>query len=782
MITGWQREGNLWTAHLPEAEVGDWVFSALWADGAYRRPARTPNVGFYETAGKASPVVDPATGEESDRGNIAFRFAEGDIRHWSNLEDVLVVAMHSWDTSHGRIADIDDDEGVVTFTSPTHWPFEQWGPKQRYYVEHVFEALDRPGEWYLNRKTGVLYYWPMPGEDPEKTEIVVPVVPHVVKIEGDLAAGAFVEYLHLAGLRFAHTDHSLGPKGMSNAQAAHPVPGAIQADGAHHCSVSDCEIANVSNYAMWFRVGCVENFITRNHCHALGAGGVRIGSSGSPATDAEVTSHNVVDNNWLHDGGLMWPAAVGVWLGRTSHNRVSHNEISDFYYTGVSVGWSWGYAESSANHNTIEYNHIHHLGKRLLSDMGGIYLLGIAPGTCVRGNLIHDVFSYSYGGWGIYPDEGSTELLIEDNVVYNCKTGGFHQHYGRENRITNNIFAFSHEGQVIRSRDEEHISFFFEGNIVYFNNGQLLGSTWRNGNFRLDRNCYWDTSGMVPVFAGKTFEEWRETGQDEHSIIADPLFRDAEGFDFRLDPKSPAITELGFRPIDASKAGLYGPKKWVNGPRQVKHAPSELPTPPPPELIDDDFESTAVGDPPENAHVYGEEGAARIRVTDETAASGSHCLKFEDAEGLSHSYNPHMAYTVNADRGTAVADFDLRVGPGAILYHEWRTGGHPYETGPSFRVEADGRLLVGDVVLTTLPHGAWCRLTIACPLGASLGSGWSLDIEIPGKGHHEFRDLPCHEPQFSRLQWFGFVANGEKPACFFLDNVKLVVERDGEES
>jgi parallel beta-helix repeat protein len=237
------------------------------------------------------------------------------------------------------------------------------------------------------------------------------------------------------------------------------------------------------------------------------------------------------------------------------------------------VGWSWGYDPSSANHNVIEHNHIHNLGKYLLSDMGGIYTLGIAPGTTLRYNRIHDVYSFTYGGWGIYPDEGSSELLIENNVVYDTKTGGFHQHYGKENRVRNNIFAFSREGQVIRSREEDHISFFFERNIVYFDNGRLLGSTWKNGNFRLDYNCYWDASGAPVKFLGKTFEDWQATGQDPHSIIADPLFEDPAARDFRLKPESPAIAQLGFEPIDISGAGLYGDPEWVNAPRQITRAP-----------------------------------------------------------------------------------------------------------------------------------------------------------------------------------------------------------------
>jgi parallel beta-helix repeat protein len=409
----------------------------------------------------------------------------------------------------------------------------------------------------------------MDGEDMSKAEVVAPVAKQLVLLQGDPNEGKLVEHLHLKGIRFMHTDWPIEPEGHSDAQAAFSVPGAIQAVGARFCSVEGCEIAHVGTYGVWFRRGCQDNRILQNEIRDLGAGGVRIGEGASPETDPDAACRNVIDNNFIHDGGKIFRGAVGVWIGRSSYNTVSHNEVSDLDYTGLSIGWCWGYAPSSANHNIIEYNHVHHIGRGVLSDMGGIYTLGISPGTVIRYNIFHDISSYSYGGWGIYTDEGSSEILIENNIAYNTKTGGFHQHYGRENSVRNNIFAFSKEGQIIRSREEDHISFTFERNIVYFNNGQLLGSNWGNGNYRLDYNVYWDTSNPEITFAGMSFQKWQAKGRDTHSIIADPLFVNAEQFDFRLKPESPAI-KLGFKPIDMSENGLCGPPDWVARPKKIK--------------------------------------------------------------------------------------------------------------------------------------------------------------------------------------------------------------------
>lgn len=291
----------------------------------------------------------------------------------------------------------------------------------------------------------------------------------------------------------------------------------------------------------------------------MGAGGVKIGEEIIRDDETEQTHGIDISDCRIYDGGLVFHSGVGIWIGQSYDNRIAHNWIRDLYYSGISVGWTWGYGPSSARGNVIEFNEVSNIGVRsngdgpILSDMGGIYTLGVRVGTIIRSNFFHDIAGLRYGGWGIYLDEGSTQVIVEDNIVYGTTHGGFHQHYGRENIVSNNIFAFGRDAQIQRTRAESHSSFEFEHNIIYWRDGDLLAGRFEDLNYTLDYNLYWREGGSVQ-FDGLSLDEWRSRGMDLHSLIEDPLFVNPDNGDFTLKDGSPAFS-LGFRPIDISNMG-----------------------------------------------------------------------------------------------------------------------------------------------------------------------------------------------------------------------------------
>ena len=237
------------------------------------------------------------------------------------------------------------------------------------------------------------------------------------------------------------------------------MPGAVWGEGLRDCVFEDCRFSHLGDYGLELTRGCQANRIVRCEFSDLGAGGLKIGETSIRDQAAEQTGGNEISDCHIHDGGKMFHSAIGIWIGQSPGNRLMHNLIHDFYYTGISIGWTWGYGPALATNNTVEFNHVHHIGVKsdgdgpILSDMGGIYTLGKQPGTTIRNNLWHDIAGIRYGGWGIYFDEGSSGILAESNVVYRTTHGGFHQHYGETNIVRNNIFAFARDQQIQRSRD-----------------------------------------------------------------------------------------------------------------------------------------------------------------------------------------------------------------------------------------------------------------------------------------------------------------------------------------
>ena len=557
-----------WIADIPGVRGGQWRFRQLFVNGARRPRTRLPKQGEYRI--EALPGY---TGDFLRSPTKQFVYAPGNIvPGWHNLRDVEVVGITRWLDNRLPVESVDAGTRTVTFDRPSLFALHSGAKPEPYWVENVFEALDTAGQWYLDRPQGRLYYLPLPGEDMPSAEIIAPRLTQVVRVVG--REGDVTHDIRFEGLTFSHTEWQPPSDYASSLQAGIEVPGALVFDYAERCAVTGGRIEHIGNYGVEVGVGCEDIEISRNQITDIGAGGIRIGHFFSWETDGSgrLTDRGrerkaamptgprsrriiVADNEIAHCGRFT-PEAVGVFVGDNPDNQIVHNHVYDTYYSGISVGSIQDFGPNQAQGNIVEYNHIHDIGQGMLSDLAGIYTCS-TPGTRIRYNIVHDVARRNYGGWGIYPDEGSHDMLIQNNLVYRCQDGALFAHHNHNITAENNIFAFNRKAQIERG-GIGGFELTCRRNLVYYDEGKAIGDYGSRHEGRdvcaFDHNLYWNASGKPVLFGSKSLAEWQAMGQDKDSLIADPLFMDPTKGDFRLRHGSPAA-RIGFKPWDLSPVG-----------------------------------------------------------------------------------------------------------------------------------------------------------------------------------------------------------------------------------
>ena len=583
-LTGWRDVGDgVVETEAPKGPDGRArFFDQLWVGGRRAPCARIPNEGWLKIVA-ATQTVDRTDADGTQHFNERVWFAADAVKALAKVDkadypSLEVGVICKWSYGLRTLAAYDAERNAIDVKADFPWrAWKRWDSQGTLVAfMNVRSAFDAPGEWFLDMRAGKVRYRLLPGERAETLDAVAanPGLVRLVSFRGNYAKGRPVRNVVFENIAFKHasaeTDGN-GPHVLDQHQAASSMPGALAFEGVNGIVLDRCEIAHTAGYGLRFASGCVSNRITNCRLQDVGSGGIWMGAVFNwkadksvtrritPPTRPDATAFNLISNNVIECGGRYNPEGTGVALTHCSDTKVVHNDIRDFYYSGVSVGWVWGFTGSVAQRNEIAWNRISDLGKRIMSDMGGVYTLGTSFGTTVHDNIVHDVHSFSYGGWALYCDEGSEGIVMERNLCWNTTDGGFHQHYGTGCVIRNNVFAFNDElGAVRVDRDvvqDIPCTLHFVNNIVYVEKGPLVGNNVRKVGGIWANNVWYDTRGVDAAKLDRVgWEDWVRSGKETGSVFADPLFVNAKGSDFSLRSDSPAL-RLGFRPFDLSAAG-----------------------------------------------------------------------------------------------------------------------------------------------------------------------------------------------------------------------------------
>ena len=513
-----------------------------------------------------------------------FHFKAGDVAPWprSPEPEIHIFPAWGWVNAILSVDRIDPEKRIAHVTNGNCT--QELRPGNRYFVENVREALDTPGEWFLDRAEGRLTYWPKePGF--EAKGVVAPALDRVVEIagvepiheleevqtdEGKRVEAAppmepqYAEHIVLRGFTIRHTRYALEQPSVYS-----PSDAAIWLHRARHCVVEKCRFVGVGGYAVRLSLGASHNAVIGNTVADGGQGGVLLdGPAATQPTD------NLVAGNHVHHCGRIWKHVAGVYVTTGSRNRIAHNTVADVPRYGISLK-SFGTGNGSHG-NIIEWNRLLRTNLET-NDTGAIETLGRDredSGNIIRHNLILDAvgvkttedgeFLTPFYTWGIYLDDYSSGTRVVGNIVARTYRGGIHVHLGRNNHFEHNILVDGFQQQIECNGAEFMTHNTFVRNIIVCREGNLIRvNRWSDAVLAAcDHNVYWRPGANLAEAEGSltpkgTWAAWQAAGYDTHSLVADPLFVDPEKDDYRLRPGSPAL-ELGFQPTDTTKIGVEG--------------------------------------------------------------------------------------------------------------------------------------------------------------------------------------------------------------------------------
>ena len=600
VITGWQPyRDKIVQCSLPEVKAGRWRFRQLFFRGQRQVRSRWPNRDSEDPLYGGWGFIE-AEIADGDKRPAAFRWQpDTEPRHWASpaQAEVMVFPWRCWVNDLIPVKQVDRAKRLLNLGREA---LPAWMPVtkgNRFRVENVLEELDEPGEWCLDTEAGTLFFWP-PADTIDSGEVLAPVTDRLVELVG--RPDKPVHHVRISGLTFTCTLSAWPEQRHPNFHAPVLRGEALRLQNAEHCSVTRNLVSEVGGDGIRLQDACSHNVIENNEIAYTGGQGVSFSSTNSTgngycgrdlkrlkqqAAEKSRMVRNTVSNNHIHHCGIIEKHGAGVlvWGINSVDNVISHNLIHHVAHSGLT-------AQDGFGRLIIEYNEMHDLCLEI-ADCGGIFTnrwlivdddKDLVNGNLIRHNLIRDAIgcgAYTspaqpmaagarradgriwtpYYTWGIYFDNSAIGVTVYGNICAGNTLGGISMPVGhpRNNLVENNIFA----GSSIRQMDLKVSGSGnrFIRNIVYYDHPTAaLLNTGGGGVRQCDYNVYFHTGGKklrVKGVAGESLDAWRKKGHDTHSVVADPLFVDPDGGDFRLKPESPAL-ELGFKPLPVDRIGL----------------------------------------------------------------------------------------------------------------------------------------------------------------------------------------------------------------------------------
>lgn len=503
--------------------------------------SRYPNAGYLHIAGVFDANGLQKTGDISSPDG---RFVCDDprIARWAGEKGIWLHGFWVWDWADQRIplGSLDLEARTIAFPPKAGGTYTL-RPGQWFYAENVLPELDSPGEWYLDRDTAILYFWPP--EPLSSGKAMVSVARDLFRFNG-------VSHVALHGLTIEDGRGS-----------------GVVVTGGENVRVEACTIRNMGNWAV--RVtGGARHGVVGCDIFQTGQGGIHL--EGGDRKTLTPAGH-YADNNYIHHTSRWDPVyQQGIALYGVG-NRATHNLIS--HVPHIAIGFS-------GNEQTIEYNEIH-TAVFQSNDAGAVYTsppdeTWSMRGHNIRYNYLHDIHGFQNKGClGVYLDDCFSSADISGNIFYDVATpiliGG-----GRDNRMTNNMFIKCGKAFSIDARGlgwAKGVGEFATKELIDLNYKQPPWSTRYpelltiledeplapKGNVMARNICWggkwgWTEDKALPLVK---FEDNLEN--------TDPLFAGVPPADFRLKADSPAI-RLGFKQIPFGKIGVYQSKDRASWP------------------------------------------------------------------------------------------------------------------------------------------------------------------------------------------------------------------------